>query len=341
MLFWRWRDLRLHGHVAIGIAVLALLAVDSTVVGARSGEAAPVMSIGGHPPPARLIGDGFLADAVTSGHGEIWTLRCFAPRPHRRCEVFEIDPSTGVEISAFLIPRPASNLFYGADRLWATGGGRITAIDPVSHHVATERRAGGTIRSMAFHGSTAYAAVVGRDEVLALTGGKRLRTKVIEEKGDPIAVVALPRAIEVTNRDMNLVPVILPGADTSFLATLQLGRPVIAAGGPHVVWVRRGHLLVRETVTRSSHPARQYVATPGAPLRVVTAGDGGCYVSLASVPRSRVNLAYFSRKALTARHPRPTDVHAGARLTDFALDPAGGVVFIDRSGALKRWEPVV
>jgi hypothetical protein len=341
MLFWRWRDLRLYSHAAIGFAALALVVVDASVAGVRAGAASPptpAPSVAAHP-HALGVGHGLRAEAVASGGGHIWVL---AKRSQRGpVLVEEIDPSSHQTITSIQVSGASSHVFYGAGRVWATGGTQISAVDPLGGRVSTIQLGGGTVRSMAFARSTAYAAVIGRDEVLAITGGKRLRTRTIEEHGGPLAVVAVPRAIEVTNNEMNLVPVILPGADTSFLAALQLGRPVIAAAGRRAAWVRRGRQLVRETLGADNRPARRYVATPGAPLRVVMAGDGGCYVSLTSVPRSRINLAYFSRKALSARHPRPTDVHAGARITDFALDPAGGVDFIDRSGALKRWEPAI
>lgn len=338
MLFWRLRDLRIYSHAAIGIAVLALLGVDATVAGVRSGDAAQVVSIGGHEPHSRPIGRVAYADAVTSGHGVIWTLHC-SRHAGRHCEVALGSPPKGVEASVLAVPRPASHLFYGAGRVWIAGGGRISAIDPRTHRIATLRLAGGTVASMAFRGSRAYAAVVGRDEVLAITPGRTLHPKVIAEHGGPRTVIAFPDAIEVANDEMNLVPIIFPRADTSFLAALQLGRPVIAAAGPHAAWVRRGRQLVRETLGPDNRPARKYIATPGRALRVVMAAGGGCYVSLASVRRRGIDLAYFSRKALSARHPTPTDVHVGRRVVDFALNPAGGVVYIDRTGALQRWVP--
>jgi hypothetical protein len=342
MLFWRWRDLRLYSHVAIGIAVMALVVVDSTVAGVRGGDSpSPGPSIGGHQTVGRLIGRGSYADAVTSGHGEIWSLDCArSPRgAGRRCFVAEIDPTDGTEVTSVQVPAPASSLFYGAGRVWLSGGPRLTAIDPRSGAVTSELLSGGTIRSMAFRGPRAYGAVVGRDEVLEITPGKRLQIKVIEEHGGPLVVTALRNAIEVSNAEMNLVPVIFPGTNTTFLAALQLGRPVVAAAGPQAAWVRRGHQLVRETLGSDDRPARKYVATPGRPLRVLMNSDGGCHVSLASVPRSRVAMAYFSPIALSASHPTPTDVHAGRRVVDFALDPTGGVVYVDHSGTLRRWDP--
>ncbi len=293
---------------------------------------------GAHPPVGAVAGARLVAQAVTSGHGSIWTLNCRVPR-HGRCVVTKVDPRTEVAGPAVKVPRPASRLFYGAGHVWVAGGRRITAVAPATGAVATARLPGGPVDSMAFHGDRAYAAVNGHDQVAEITPGGVLKIRLIEERGGPRAVVGLRDAIEVTNGVMNLVPIIFPGADTTFLAALQLGRPVIGAAGPQAAWVRRGTHLVRETLGSDNRPARRYVATPGPPMRVVMAGDGGCYVSLPPMPRRRENLAYFSRKALEARHPSPTDVHVGRRVLDFALDPAGGVVFIDRRGALQRWVP--
>src|SRR5262245_23702428 len=154
-MFWRPRDLGLRSHVAVGIAALALVIVDSVVAGTRGGVGASSPSIGGREPPLRMIGHAVVADAVTSGHDEIWTLHCFLPRRGRRCEVFELSPRNGIEVGDFFVPRPATSLFYGAGRLWVTGGRRISAIDPVTHRIATSRLAAGSVGSLAFRGSRA------------------------------------------------------------------------------------------------------------------------------------------------------------------------------------------
>lgn len=341
MLFWRWRDLRLHSHAAIGFAALALVVVDASVAGVRGGDRPPTSvrpSATGFHQPKLYVGHGLQAEAIASGGGRIWVLARRLAAGGDRLE--EIDPRTEQTVSSTPVPRSAEHVFYGADRVWLTGRTRITVLDPRTKHVDTIQLSGGTLRSMAFAGSTAYAAVVSRDEVLEIKPGKQLRTKVIEEKGAPLTVVAVPRAIEVANNEMNLVPVILPGADTSFLATLQLGRPVIAAGDGRVVWVRRGHLLVRETLHRgAARPARQYVDVHGIPLQVMMASDGGCYVMVRAAGRSQPSLLYFSRHSLRAANPKPSAVHRGRQVRDFAIDPAGGVAYVDAAGHLARWVP--
>jgi hypothetical protein len=343
-MFWRLRDTGLRSHVVIGVAALALVVVDSVVAGSRgSGEAQAQPSIGGHQTPV-AVGHGSRAKAVASGHGRIWAL--VEVGRTGRYFVGEIDPRNDEALDTIRVPGPASYVFYGAGHVWVSGRhgstARLSAIDPRTGRVLTLRlRGDGALSSMAFAGPTAYAAVVGRDEVLELTARKRLHAKAIEERGGPLAVVAVPHAIEVTNRDMNLVPIILRGADTTFLAALQLGRPVIAAAEGQAAWVRREDSLVRETLSASGRPARHYVPTHALPLEVVMTPAGGCYVAVATHKgrRPSPDLLYFTRAALSAGHPRPTAVHRGRQINHLALDPTGGVVYTDVTGRLNRWAP--
>ncbi|HEX3900954.1 MAG TPA: hypothetical protein VHW74_17525 [Mycobacteriales bacterium] len=340
MLFWRWRDLRLYSHAAIGFAALALVVVDASVAGVRgnaSSSPTPASSVAAHH-QVLALGHGLHALAVASGGGRIWVLAQHGR--HGSTAVAEIDPTTEQTVTSIQVPGAASHLFYGVGQVWVTGGTQISDVDPHGGHVRTIQLSGGTVSSMAFERSTAYAAVIGRDELLAVTVGKQLRTRTIEEKGGPLTVVAVPRAIEVTNDEMNLVPVIFPGADTSFLATLQLGRPVIASGGARVVWVRRRNLLVRETLRHGvSRPARQYLDVRGRPMQVTNTDDGGCYVTVSTARRSQPSLLYFSPQSLQAPHPKPTAVHRGRPVRSFAVDPAGGVAYVDVAGGLAKWVP--
>lgn len=335
-LFWRWRDLGVYRHIALGVALAALLAVDVAVAGTRgadSSAAAPSSPVSTK--PVRLAPRMHAVD-VASGHGRLWVLT----RKGRRgpYAVEELTADRLQQVRSFPVTEAATAVYYGAGRVWVVGKRSITVLDPAGGRTQS-RRIEGTIDSMAFARATAYAVAAGRGEVLTISPGRRLSIHSIEERGGPLALVAVTGAIEVTNQAMNLVPIILGGANTTFLAALQLGRPVIASAGDQAVWVRRGHQLVRETLGSDNRPARKYVATPGSPLQVVMTADGGCYVSLASTSKRRLDLAYFSRRALSARHPTPTDVRAGRRVADFALDPAGGVVLVDASGNLRRWVP--
>ncbi|HVV74597.1 MAG TPA: hypothetical protein VHC43_01065 [Mycobacteriales bacterium] len=345
-LFWRWRDLRVHSHLAIAAGALILLLVDSTVAGVRAGSppaaAAPPSLASRHEvlSPRR----GLRGELVVSGSGWLWLLARDGKHAH---SLEQVDPRTEQIHSSTRVAGPASYLFYGAGRVWVTGGSTIRALDPRSGRLSVLRAAGGTVRSMTFARSKAYAVVAGRDEVLAISPGRRLRAHTIVEHGGPSTAVALSDAIEITNHRANLVPVIFPRADTSFLAALQLGRAVIAAAGPQAAWVRRGHELVRETLSRAagsaSRPARHYVDTLGRPEHVVMTADGGCYVSIGrtSGRARRTDVLYFSRSALRSRHPRPSAVHRGPHVRSLALDPAGGVVFTDAVGDLVRWVPTV
>ena len=131
MLFWRLRDLRIYSHAAIGIAVLALLGVDATVAGVRSGDAAQVVSMGGHH-ASQPVGR---AGAVTGGRGKIWALVALGRGPKYHLRV--IDPQTEQVVHSVLLAGRLSHLFYGAGRVWAVGGQRISAVDPVTLRVAS------------------------------------------------------------------------------------------------------------------------------------------------------------------------------------------------------------
>jgi hypothetical protein len=197
------------------------------------------------------------------------------------------------------------------------------------------------VDSIAFHGRTGYAAVAGRDEVLALHAGNRLRVERHQELGGPTGVVAVEGAVQVTNASRNLVPIILRGADTSFLAAVSRVHPVLAAAGKRAVWVRSGHGLIRVSVTRDGVVTRKHVRTIHRVFDVHTTPAGGCYVSVANRRNRRThrNLLYFSSAALRAPHPAPTAIHHGREVNSLALDPAGGVVYVDNTGKLRHWVP--
>lgn len=349
-MFWRLRDLRVPGTVALGGAALALVVVDSVVAGTRGGSpAAPPAPPVPHVSARLGMLPGVITESVAAGRGRIWAL-VDKPSAHRdRFYVYGIDPATNAVRSTVRVPGPASYVFYGARHVWVSGGGdggapnsKISAVDPARLTIATVRLGrDSAVSSIAFHGSTAYAAAAGRDQVLAIKAGKRLRVKRIAERGGPIDVVAVHGAIEVTDGVRNLVPVILRGANTSFLAEVSRLRPVFAAAGRRAVWVRSARRLIRVSVVGGKVGVRTQVPTGSRVFGMVTTPGGGCYVAVASrgAHHPRRNLLYFSPTALRARHPHPTAVHHGRTVNHLALDPAGGVVYADAAGKLRRWIP--
>jgi hypothetical protein len=348
-MFWRLRDLGVPSYIAVGSALLALVVADSVTAGVRSDGSSAAT------PPAvvhlasgtRGLLAGAKAVSVASGRGEIWALA--GPSSHavagRVAE--EIDPKTGRVLRSVPVPAPATYVFYGAHRVWVSGAGRVSAVNPSTGHVLTRSLGRGVaVQSMAFHGSRAYVADPGRDQIVTFTAGTQLRSKTVTELGGPRAVVELHGAIQPTNRVKNLVPVIFRGADTSFLAEVSRIRPVIASAAKRIVWVRRSDGLLRVTMSRAaargvSVARRQEVMTGSRVRQLAMTPGGGCYVAIENHHdrRSHRNLLYFSRAALRARRPHPTSVHRGHEARDLALDPAGGVVYADRTGKLVSWLP--
>jgi hypothetical protein len=346
-MFWRLRD-SVPSYTAIGFALVALVAVDSTVAGSRtdgsSASAAPAIvqvaqgqSSHGLLPGVRTLG-------VASGHGEIWALVVQGSS----YAVEEINPTTQRAGASYRMTSPASHIFYGAGRVWLTGANRVSALNPASGHFLTHRLGNGAkVSAMVFHGTTAYAALGGHDELLTLRPGRTFRAKLIAERGGPAAVVALSGAIQPTNRMKNLIPIIFRDANTSFLAEISRLRPVIASAGKRAVWVHSGKGLIRITVPSGGTirrgndiASRQHFATDIRVRQIMMTPGGDSYVSAQNRGgRSHRNLLYFSRAALRAKKPVPTATHRGLAALGLALDPAGGVVYADRTGKLRRWVP--
>lgn len=332
-MFWRPRDLGLRSHVAVGIAALALVGVDASVAATRGGGGeAPTFSIA-DPATSFHLGPHLHAEGVASGHRRLWVLVRHDPDHYR---VEDLRPSNLETIRSIPVPSGATGIYFGAGRVWVSSAAAITAIDPASGRSQTHAL-GSTVDSMAFVGSTAYAVGTSPDELLAITAGHRLRVRSIEETGDPVAVVALSRAVEVAGRAANLVPVILPGANTSYLAALDLGQPIIGSAGPTAAWVARGRLLVLERLSASGRLARKYFRIPGHARRVLTDPRGGCYVAVGGAARPA--LLYIPRAAIRAELPRAFAIRRGAAIASFALDPVGGVVYTTFAGQLRRWIP--
>jgi hypothetical protein len=247
------------------------------------------------------------------------------------------------------VREPAAHIFYGAGRVWLTGSGRISAINPASGRVLTRTLDRGVnLTSMAFHDSSAYVADPRQDRVYRFTAGSRIAAHAIAERGGPRAVVTLSGAVQPTNAAKNLIPIIFGGANTSFLAEVSRLHPVIASAGTRAVWVRSGKGLTRITVPpggtirRGNNVAsRQHFATDTRVRQLAMTTAGGVYVAIQNPHnvRSHRNLLYFSRAALEAHSPRPTASHRGRTAIDLAIDPAGGVVYADGTGKLWRWAP--
>ena len=350
-MFWRLRD-SLPSHVAIGAALVALLAVDATVAGTRdAGEDAnlaqplPVVQ----PAPHAGLLPGVEVESVASGRGRIWVLVDRPDAGKDRFFVHQLDAANYRVMASVRVPGPASHVYYGAGHVWVSGGGsggapgaRITAFVPPTGDLVTRRFGNGAaVDSIAFHGSTAYAAVPGRGEVLALKAGRTLRYQRHEERGGPTGVVAVEGAIQVTNSYRNLVPIILRGADTSFLAEVSRIHPVLASAGRRSVWVRSEHGLIRVSVSRGGNVQRKHVTTIHRVRDLLSTSDHGCFVAVTNHPdrMNHRNLLYFSPAALRSPHPKPTAIHHGHQVTRMALSPAGGVVYVDNRGKLWDWNP--
>jgi hypothetical protein len=351
-MFWRLRD-SLPSHVAIGAALVVLVAVDATVAGTRDASDTPHYVAPTPAPHAARRHAGLLpgvtVESVTSGGGRIWALVDKPSARGDRMFVFQLDPTDYRVTATVRVPGPADRVYYGAGRVWVSGGGdggspnvRISAFAPsVGDVVSLRLGSNAAVDSIAFHGRTGYAAVAGRDEVLALHAGRRLRVERRQELGGPTGVVAVEGAVQVTNASRNLVPIILRGADTSFLAEVSRIHPVLAAAGKRAVWVRSGHGLIRVSVTRGGVVTRKHVRTIHRVFEVRAAPGGGCYVSVTNRRNLRThrNLLYFSPAALRSPHPAPTAIHHGREVNSLALNPAGGVVYVDNMGKLWDWVP--
>ncbi|HWC36441.1 MAG TPA: hypothetical protein VG650_16665 [Mycobacteriales bacterium] len=335
----------------IGFATVGVLALGAMVIGIRSGSPATARAF--LPPRNSQIQvlPGGVVQSVDSGGRQIWALVDRPSAERDRLYVADVDAVTNRVHSLHRVPGPASMLYYDAGRVWVVGGGdgaapssRISVLDAVTGHVTTLRlgtRAG--IASMAFADSTAYAAVPSRDAVLAVTlSGGQLQARSIHVAGGPTSVVALKGVILPANRDRNLAPIWLEARkDAADVTALSQGVPAIAAAGRDGVWARTGQAIERETLDAGTAPAVVRLRPAYRPFDVVTARDGGCYVSLpnpSDLP-SRADLFYYSASALAGGSPLPTSAHSGNEIKTLAADPVGGVVYVDYTGRLWRWVP--
>ena len=330
---------------SLGYGALAVVVAGLTVVGVRTvpeAKAGPM-----YPPFTHHIAmtPGASVSSVASGAGAIWAI--VKPASGDLIRLAKIDPRTDNVKSWLDLPMPASQLYFGRGWLWASNGAgtRITAINALTGAVSSLHLTTGAVGSIASLGSTAYAVVAHRDEVLALTVDKgEIQTRRIHVAGGPTSIVALRGVVLPSNRSGTLEPIWVQPQQPHHAAfpvgALSSKLPVIAPAGVMSVWARSAGALEREGVGTHRHLFAVRLRPAHRPIAVVNARDGACYVAIRNFGGpSRANLFYYQSSRIAGGAPLPSQAHVGHQIRSLALDPLGGVVYVDARGQLWRWVP--
>lgn len=285
----------------------------------------------------------------TSADGHLW----YTTSPAGSSSLVELNASGG-QLHRSPIKSPGDLVVAGTDIVWVVGGddggdvrGRIAAYAPT----------GELLGSLDYPQDTlSYATQVDDDLYVVRSNGSGTFVERVTGVGGRLVAtsVSLPGAETITataagnvwvSTSTSLVRVVDTGTALRLGATVAWAGPIlgVVAGGRDVdaLWSYDGSRVVELSPallrqgTSVAEGAR--IPVPREPSWVVSSTARDVFVAMNDGP---VEIFHFRGDQLGSGKAGSIMEVAGGRVDVMAADPAGGVVFVDDSGQLLRWQPL-
>lgn len=269
----------------------------------------------------------------------------------------------GAPVDLVRVPSPADYVLAGKPTTWVIGSSDngttswVTAIDSRSHGTMANRFDG---RVFTYAATTADSLYV----VAATSQGTEVDRFRVTADGNDIELVSTTRVSQDTSQVVatpdghvwvhagaklvELVPTAngvdfgasgVWGTGAIFSATGDASGTLWAYDGGRVVALSPKLLQAGTSVAEGTR-----VGVAGRPGQALSDANGGLYVAVVEPGdgwdgHKEIGVYYYSPTALRDGSTPVTDLLPGVQVISMAIDPAGGVDYVDDAGTLNHWDP--